>query len=47
MRSCKYGLGVLAVSLKYRLAKMGIKTKIFKPNAKKLDLSTEIEYYFK
>ena len=47
MRSCKYGLGVLTVSLKYRLAKMGIKTKIFKPNAKKLDLSTEIEYYFK
>ena len=47
MRSCKYGLGVLAVSLKYRLAKMGIKTKIFKPDAKKLDLSTEIEYYFK
>ena len=47
IRSCKYGLGVLAVSLKYRLAKMGIKTKIFKPDAKKLDLSTEIEYYFK
>ena len=47
MRSCKYGLGVLAVSLKYRLAKMGLKTKIFKSNAKKLDLSTEIEYYFK
>ncbi len=47
MRSCKYGLGVLAVSLKYRLAKMGMKSKIFKDNAKKLDLSTEIEYYFK
>ena len=47
MRSCKYGLGVLAVSLKYRLAKMGFKSKIFKDNAKKLDLSTEIEYYFK
>ena len=47
VRSCKYGLGVLAVSLKYRLAKMGLKSKIFKPDAKKLDLSTEIEYYFK
>ena len=47
LRSCKYGLGVLAVSLKFRLAKMGLKTKIFKPDAKKLDMSTEIEYYFK
>lgn len=47
VRSCKYGLGVLSVSLKYRLAKMGLKSKIFKPNAEKLDLSTEIEYYFK
>ncbi len=47
IRSCKYGLGVLAVSLKYRLAKLGIKTKLFKEDAKKLDLSGEIEYYFK
>ena len=46
-RSCKYGLCVLLVSLQYRLAKLGIKTKIFKPNAQKLDLSGEIEYYFK
>lgn len=45
-RSCKYGFGVLGVSLKYRLAKMGIKSKIFKPNAEKLDLSSEVEYYF-
>lgn len=45
VRSCKYGLGVLAVSIKYRLAKMGIITKIFKPDAKKLDLSEEIEYF--
>ena len=29
MRSCKYGLGVLSVSIKYRLAKMGLKSKIF------------------
>lgn len=47
MRSCKYGFGVLGISLKYRLAKMGFKSKIFKPDAKKLDLDTEIEYYFK
>ena len=46
MRSCKYGLGVLAVSLKYRLAKMGILTKIFKQGAEKLDLNSELEYYF-
>lgn len=47
IRSCKYGLGVLQVSIKYRLAKLGLKTKIFKDNAKKLDLDTDIEYYFK
>ena len=47
VRSCKYGLGVLAVSLKYRLAKMGLKSKIFRSNAKKLDFDSEIEYYFK
>lgn len=47
IRSCKYGFGVLGISLKYRLAKMGFKSKIFKPDAKKLDLDTEIEYYFK
>ena len=46
MRSCKYGLGVLAVSLKYRLAKIGLKSRIFRDTAKKLDLTTELEYYF-
>lgn len=46
VRSCKYGLGVLAVSLKYRLAKMGLKSRIFRSTAKKLDLTTELEYYF-
>lgn len=45
VRSCKYGLGVLAVSIKYRLAKMGLLTKIFKPDAKKLDLTEPIEYF--
>lgn len=47
LRSCKYGLGVLAVSIKYRLAKMGLKSKIFKEEAKKLDLNSELEYYYK
>ena len=48
LRSCKYGLGVLSVSLKYRLAKVGIFiSKIFKKNAKKLDLSSELEYFYK
>jgi glycosyltransferase involved in cell wall biosynthesis len=47
MRSCKYGFGVLGVSLKYRLAKMGLISRIFRSNAKKLDLSKEIEYYYK
>lgn len=46
VRSCKYGLGVLAVSMKYRLAKMGLKSKIFKPEAKRIDLSSEVEYYY-
>lgn len=47
LRSCKYGLGVLSVSLKYRLAKMGIKSKIFKHDAKKLDLSSQLDYFYK
>lgn len=45
--SCKYGFGVLRVSLQYRLAKIGLKSKIFSPNAKRLDLNSELEYYFK
>ena len=45
-RSCKYGFGVLGTSIQYRLAKIGIKSKIFRPNAQKLDLSTDVEYYF-
>ena len=47
MRSCNYGLGVLAVSLKYRLAKLGLKSKIFKPEAKKLDFKAPLEYFYK
>lgn len=48
VRSFQYGLGVLAVSLKYFLAKRNIfKSKIFKKDAKRLDLSTELEYFSK
>ena len=48
IRSCKYGLEVLATSIKYFLAKRKIfKTKIFKESAKKLDLNTELEYFYK
>lgn len=44
-RSCNYGFGVLGVCLKYFLAKrFGVKTKIFKENAKKLDLTERLEY---
>lgn len=47
VRSCKYGFGVLGVSLLYRLAKMGLKLGIFKDNGQKLNLDTELTYYFK
>lgn len=48
LNSCKYGLGVLMVSVKYFLAKHSLfKSKIFRNTAKKLDLTTELEYYYK
>lgn len=48
LRSCKYGFGVLDLSLKYFSAKkLGIKSKIFKPDAKKLDLTTDLNYFYK
>lgn len=48
LRSCKYGLGVLGVSLKYFFARLGIyKSKIFKQDAQKLDLNSELVYYHK
>ncbi len=48
IRSCKYGIGCLMVSLKYFLANQGIyKSKIFKSNAKKLNLDEELPYYHK
>ena len=46
-RSCKYGLEVLLVSLKYRLAKMGFGIKLFSKAGKVLDIKKEMEYYYK
>ena len=46
-RSCKYGFGVLGVSLLYRLAKFGLKFGIFNNKGKLLDLNTELNYYYK
>lgn len=47
-RSCKYGFGVLKTSLDYFLAKRNIfKSKIFKKDAKTLNLDEELFYYYK
>lgn len=48
LRSCKYGFGVLGLSCQYLFAKTGLfKSKIFGEHAKKLDLTTDLEYYYK
>ena len=48
IRSCKYGFGVLSVSIKYFLANLGIyKSKIFRKDAQKLDINQELPYYYK
>ena len=47
LRSCKYGLSVLLISLKYRLAKLGLKFGVFKPDAKKLDKNSKLNYFYK
>lgn len=48
LRSCKYGLEVLSLSLKYFLAKHGVsKSNLFKKEAKKLNLETKLEYFYK
>ncbi len=48
VRSCKYGMGVMRVSILYFLAHFGIyKSKIFSANAKKLDLSRKLNYFYK
>ncbi len=46
-RSCKYGLEVLLVSLKYRLAKMGFQIKLFNKGGRVLDTKKELNYYYK
>ena len=46
IRSCRYGLGVLGVSIKYRLAKIGLYGGIFASDAERLNLNSELEYYF-
>ena len=47
MRSCKYGLEVLGVSLKYRLSKIGFNIKLFNGKGEKLDYKKELSYYNK
>ena len=47
MRSCKYGLEVLKVSLQYRLAKIGFKMRLFTKKGRVLDIEKEMEYYYK
>ena len=47
LRSCKYGFGVLGVSIGYRLAKMGLNIKLFKEYKTVLNLEKELEYYNK
>ena len=47
VRSCKYGLEVLKVSILYRLAKMGLPIKLFNKGGQALDTEKELVYYFK
>lgn len=48
LKSCKYGIEVLGLSVKYFLAKrLKIKSKIFRNSAKNLNLSAELEYFYK
>ncbi len=44
-RSCKYGLEVLAVSIKYRLAKLNLPIKLFNLKGKPLNTEKELHYY--
>ena len=47
IRSCKYGLEVLKVSILYKLAKIGLPIKLFNKDGKALDTEKELVYYFK
>lgn len=45
LRSCKYGLGVIKTCIFYFLAKTNLfKSKIFKSNAKKININKELNY---
>lgn len=45
VRSCKYGLEVLWVSIQYRLAKLRIPVKLFNKNGETLDFTNGLIYY--
>lgn len=46
VRSCIYGIGVLKTSILYFLAHLGLyKSKLFRKNAKKLDINKHLEYF--
>ncbi len=47
IKSCKYGLEVLFISLLYRLAKCGLRFSIFRNNGQKLNLKENLLYYYK
>ena len=47
LRSCKYGLEVLGVSIQYRLAKLKLPIKLFNKNGHPLDKNKELNYYNK
>ena len=47
VRSCKYGLEVLLVSIKYRLAKLGVGVKLFNRDGNPLNTDKELIYYNK
>ena len=47
VRSCKYGLEVLKVSIMYRLAKIGLGIKLFNKGGQALDTTKELVYYYK
>ena len=47
IRSCKYGLEVLLVSIKYRMAKMKVPVKLFNKKGNPLNINKELNYYNK
>lgn len=47
IRSCKYGLEVLLVSIQHRLSKMGFPIKLFTKSGTPLDINKNLNYYYK